>query len=99
MTAPLSYRQLRPEYDPQSSGVCCTQTLSLSVFLFLFFLSLSVFLCLFFLPLSPRQGVSGSQSTEELIKQPDFSDKIKQLLGSLQQTQNQGAHAPGMAPR
>lgn len=41
------------------------------------------------------QGVSGSQSTEDLIKQPDFSDKIKQLLGSLQQTQNQGAPTPG----
>lgn len=41
------------------------------------------------------QGVSGNQSTEDLIKQPDFSDKIKQLLGSLQQTQNQGAPTPG----
>lgn len=36
-----------------------------------------------------HQGASGAQSTEDLIKQPDFSDKIKQLLGSLQQTQNQ----------
>lgn len=58
---------------------------------------LSLFFFLFFLSLFSCQGVSGSQSTEELIKQPDFSDKIKQLLGSLQQTQNQGAHAPGMA--
>ncbi|XP_035760092.1 serine/threonine-protein phosphatase 1 regulatory subunit 10-like, partial [Neolamprologus brichardi] len=39
--------------------------------------------------LSSIMGPSGNQSTEELIKQPDFSDKIKQLLGSLQQTQNQ----------
>lgn len=58
--------------------------------------------------LSSIMGASGSQSTEDLIKQPDFSDKIKQLLGSLQQTQiqNQGGpppvnqgllgHGPGM---
>uniref|UniRef100_A0AAQ5Z3W2 Serine/threonine-protein phosphatase 1 regulatory subunit 10 n=1 Tax=Amphiprion ocellaris TaxID=80972 RepID=A0AAQ5Z3W2_AMPOC len=39
--------------------------------------------------LSSIMGASGNQSTEDLIKQPDFSDKIKQLLGSLQQTQNQ----------
>ncbi|KAM6958907.1 serine/threonine-protein phosphatase 1 regulatory subunit 10 [Aplochiton taeniatus] len=38
----------------------------------------------------------GNQSTEDLIKQPDFSDKIKQLLGSLQQTQNQ--NAPNVPP-
>ncbi|XP_011607663.1 serine/threonine-protein phosphatase 1 regulatory subunit 10 isoform X1 [Takifugu rubripes] len=44
--------------------------------------------------LSSIMGVSGNQSTEDLIKQPDFSDKIKQLLGSLQQTQNQGAPTP-----
>lgn len=43
------------------------------------------------------QGASGNQSTEDLIKQPNFSDKIKQLLGSLQQTQtqNQGGPPPG----
>ncbi|XP_077363488.1 serine/threonine-protein phosphatase 1 regulatory subunit 10 [Festucalex cinctus] len=40
--------------------------------------------------LTSIMGASGNQSTEDLIKQPDFSDKIKQLLGSLQQTQNQG---------
>lgn len=40
------------------------------------------------------QGASGSQSTEDLIKQPDFSDKIKQLLGSLQQSQNQNQNGP-----
>ncbi|XP_077600121.1 serine/threonine-protein phosphatase 1 regulatory subunit 10 [Stigmatopora nigra] len=39
--------------------------------------------------LSSIMGASGSQSTEDIIKQPDFSDKLKQLLGSLQQTQNQ----------
>ncbi|XP_037119499.1 serine/threonine-protein phosphatase 1 regulatory subunit 10 [Syngnathus acus] len=39
--------------------------------------------------LTSIMGASSSQSTEDLIKQPDFSDKIKQLLGSLQQTQNQ----------
>uniref|UniRef100_H3CJA3 Protein phosphatase 1, regulatory subunit 10 n=1 Tax=Tetraodon nigroviridis TaxID=99883 RepID=H3CJA3_TETNG len=31
--------------------------------------------------LSSIMGVSGSQSTEELIQQPAFSDQIKQLLG------------------
>lgn len=60
--------------------------------------------------LSSIMGAQGNQSTEDLIKQPDFSDKIKQLLGSLQQTQaqnpptgpppgvNQGllGHGPGM---
>uniref|UniRef100_A0AAQ4RKQ9 Serine/threonine-protein phosphatase 1 regulatory subunit 10 n=1 Tax=Gasterosteus aculeatus aculeatus TaxID=481459 RepID=A0AAQ4RKQ9_GASAC len=56
--------------------------------------------------LSSIMGASGNQSTEDLIKQPNFSDKIKQLLGSLQQTQNQGGpppvnpgllgHGPGM---
>lgn len=40
------------------------------------------------------KGASGNQSTEDLIKQPDFSDKIKQLLGSLQQSQNQNQGAP-----
>ncbi|XP_019724379.1 serine/threonine-protein phosphatase 1 regulatory subunit 10 [Hippocampus comes] len=38
--------------------------------------------------LSSIMGASSNQCTEDLIKQPDFSDKIKQLLGSLQQTQN-----------
>ncbi|XP_061912695.1 serine/threonine-protein phosphatase 1 regulatory subunit 10-like [Entelurus aequoreus] len=55
--------------------------------------------------LTSIMGASGNQSTEDLIKQPDFSDKIKQLLGSLQQNQNQGpppvnmgmpGHGPGM---
>ncbi|XP_029975857.1 LOW QUALITY PROTEIN: serine/threonine-protein phosphatase 1 regulatory subunit 10 [Salarias fasciatus] len=44
--------------------------------------------------LSSIMGASGGQSTEDLIKQPDFSDKIKQLLGSLQQTQNQNQAGP-----
>ncbi|XP_062384894.1 serine/threonine-protein phosphatase 1 regulatory subunit 10 isoform X2 [Sardina pilchardus] len=39
--------------------------------------------------LTSIMGAQGNQSAEDLIKQPDFSDKIKQLLGSLQQTQNQ----------
>ncbi|XP_076864616.1 serine/threonine-protein phosphatase 1 regulatory subunit 10 [Brachyhypopomus gauderio] len=40
--------------------------------------------------LNSIMGAQGSnQSAEDLIKQPDFSDKIKQLLGSLQQNQNQ----------
>ncbi|XP_068189940.1 serine/threonine-protein phosphatase 1 regulatory subunit 10 [Antennarius striatus] len=58
--------------------------------------------------ISSIMGASGNQSTEDLIKQPDFSDKIKQLLGSLHQNQsqnhggpppvNQGllGHSPGM---
>ncbi|KAK2864641.1 hypothetical protein Q7C36_003795 [Tachysurus vachellii] len=49
--------------------------------------------------LSSIMGAQGSnQSTEDLIKQPDFSDKIKQLLGSLQQNQNQNqqGNAPPM---
>ncbi|XP_076013232.1 serine/threonine-protein phosphatase 1 regulatory subunit 10 isoform X2 [Genypterus blacodes] len=56
--------------------------------------------------LSSIMGAQGNQSTEELIKHPDFSDKIKQLLGSLQQNQNQNGpppvnhgllgHGPGM---
>lgn len=45
-----------------------------------------------------HQGPSGNQSTEELIKQPDFSDKIKQLLGSLQQTQNQNQNQNQSGP-
>ncbi|XP_076610399.1 serine/threonine-protein phosphatase 1 regulatory subunit 10 [Chaetodon auriga] len=44
--------------------------------------------------LSSIMGASGNQSTEDLIKQPDFSDKIKQLLGSLQQTQSQNQGGP-----
>ncbi|XP_061597112.1 serine/threonine-protein phosphatase 1 regulatory subunit 10 isoform X3 [Cololabis saira] len=48
--------------------------------------------------LTSIMGASGSQSTEELIKQPDFSDKIKQLLGSLQQSQNQGGPPPAVNP-
>ncbi|KAI4897796.1 hypothetical protein NFI96_021951 [Prochilodus magdalenae] len=40
--------------------------------------------------LTSIMGAQGAnQSAEDLIKQPDFSDKIKQLLGSLQQNQNQ----------
>ncbi|XP_033830943.1 serine/threonine-protein phosphatase 1 regulatory subunit 10 [Periophthalmus magnuspinnatus] len=55
--------------------------------------------------LSSIMGAQGNQSTEDLIKQPDFNEKIKQLLGSLQQNQNQGGppvnpgllgHSPGM---
>ncbi|KAK7899616.1 hypothetical protein WMY93_020469 [Mugilogobius chulae] len=55
--------------------------------------------------LSSIMGAQGNQSTEDLIKQPDFNEKIKQLLGSLQQNQNQGGppvnpgllgHGPGM---
>uniref|UniRef100_A0A669F2E6 Serine/threonine-protein phosphatase 1 regulatory subunit 10 n=1 Tax=Oreochromis niloticus TaxID=8128 RepID=A0A669F2E6_ORENI len=48
--------------------------------------------------LSSIMGPSGNQSTEELIKQPDFSDKIKQLLGSLQQTQNQNQNQNQSGP-
>ncbi|XP_074543442.1 serine/threonine-protein phosphatase 1 regulatory subunit 10 [Halichoeres trimaculatus] len=48
--------------------------------------------------LSSIMGASGGQSTEELIKQPDFSDKIKQLLGSLQQSQNQNQNQSGPPP-
>ncbi|TRY66675.1 hypothetical protein DNTS_008005 [Danionella cerebrum] len=60
--------------------------------------------------LTSLMGAQGNnQSPEDLIKQPDFSDKIKQLLGSLQQNQNQNpppnappinsgllGHGPGM---
>ncbi|XP_029299070.1 serine/threonine-protein phosphatase 1 regulatory subunit 10 isoform X2 [Cottoperca gobio] len=48
--------------------------------------------------LSSIMGASGNQSTEDLIKQPNFSDKIKQLLGSLQQTQNQNQNQSGPPP-
>ncbi|XP_053540033.1 serine/threonine-protein phosphatase 1 regulatory subunit 10 [Ictalurus punctatus] len=49
--------------------------------------------------LSSIMGAQGSnQSAEDLIKQPDFSDKIKQLLGSLQQNQNQNQNQQGSAP-
>ncbi|KAM8884351.1 serine/threonine-protein phosphatase 1 regulatory subunit 10 [Synchiropus picturatus] len=44
--------------------------------------------------LSSIMGSSGNQTAEDLIKQPNFSDKIKQLLGSLQQTHNQGGMPP-----
>ncbi|XP_029022076.1 serine/threonine-protein phosphatase 1 regulatory subunit 10 [Betta splendens] len=44
--------------------------------------------------LSSIMGATGNQSTEDLIKQPDFSDKIKQLLGSLQHNQNQNQGGP-----
>ncbi|XP_041868197.1 serine/threonine-protein phosphatase 1 regulatory subunit 10 isoform X2 [Melanotaenia boesemani] len=44
--------------------------------------------------LSSIMGASGNQSTEDLIKQPNFSDKIKQLLGSLQQSPNQTGPPP-----
>ncbi|KAL7829378.1 hypothetical protein AOLI_G00302630 [Acnodon oligacanthus] len=52
--------------------------------------------------LSSIMGAQGSnQSAEDLIKQPDFSDKIKQLLGSLQQNQNQNQNQnqPANAPQ
>ncbi|KAK6469962.1 serine/threonine-protein phosphatase 1 regulatory subunit 10-like [Huso huso] len=39
--------------------------------------------------LSTIMGAQGNQKPEDLIKQPDFSDKIKKLLGSLQQQQQQ----------
>uniref|UniRef100_A0A7N6AGA6 C3H1-type domain-containing protein n=1 Tax=Anabas testudineus TaxID=64144 RepID=A0A7N6AGA6_ANATE len=48
--------------------------------------------------LSSIMGATGNQSTEDLIKQPDFSDKIKQLLGSLQQNQNQNQNQGGPPP-
>ncbi|MBN3314439.1 ABCF1 protein, partial [Atractosteus spatula] len=47
--------------------------------------------------LSTIMGGSGNQTPEDLIKQPDFSDKIKQLLGSLQQSQPQPP-PPGPPP-
>ncbi|KAJ8267390.1 hypothetical protein COCON_G00125620 [Conger conger] len=55
--------------------------------------------------LTSIMGTQGTQSAEDLIKQPDFSNKIKQLLGSLQQNPTQPppsgpppgllGHAPG----
>ncbi|KAI7798691.1 serine/threonine-protein phosphatase 1 regulatory subunit 10 [Triplophysa rosa] len=49
--------------------------------------------------LTSIMGAQGTnQSPEDLIKQPDFSDKIKQLLGSLQQNQNQNQTPPPNAP-
>nr|XP_023658377.1 serine/threonine-protein phosphatase 1 regulatory subunit 10-like [Paramormyrops kingsleyae]XP_023658378.1 serine/threonine-protein phosphatase 1 regulatory subunit 10-like [Paramormyrops kingsleyae] len=45
--------------------------------------------------LTSIMGAPSNQSAEDLIKQPDFSDKIKQLLSSLQQSQPQ---APAAAP-
>ncbi|XP_036411420.1 serine/threonine-protein phosphatase 1 regulatory subunit 10 [Megalops cyprinoides] len=60
--------------------------------------------------LTSIMGAQSNQSAEDLIKQPDFSHKIKQLLGSLQQPQPQAqpaapppvntgllGHAPPMA--
>ncbi|KAJ8341988.1 hypothetical protein SKAU_G00319160 [Synaphobranchus kaupii] len=56
--------------------------------------------------LTSIMGAQGGQSAEDLIKQPDFSHKIKQLLGSLQQNPAQApptgpppgllGHAPGI---
>ncbi|XP_040260988.1 serine/threonine-protein phosphatase 1 regulatory subunit 10 [Bufo bufo] len=46
--------------------------------------------------LTSIMSVQGAAKTEDLMKQPDFSDKIKLLLGSLQsQTQNQNQAPPG----
>ncbi|XP_036395569.1 serine/threonine-protein phosphatase 1 regulatory subunit 10-like [Megalops cyprinoides] len=45
--------------------------------------------------LTSIMGAQCSQSAEDLIKQPNFSDQIKQLLGSLQQSQPQ---APPSGP-
>ncbi|XP_066437659.1 serine/threonine-protein phosphatase 1 regulatory subunit 10 [Eleutherodactylus coqui] len=46
--------------------------------------------------LTSIMSAQGNAKTEDLMKQPDFSDKIKQLLGSLQnQTQNQNHSPPG----
>ncbi|KAM5146321.1 serine/threonine-protein phosphatase 1 regulatory subunit 10 isoform 2-T2 [Mantella aurantiaca] len=44
--------------------------------------------------LTSIMGAQGNAKPEDLMKQPDFSDKIKQLLGSLQ-NQNQPPSAPG----
>eukprot|EP00079_Xenopus_tropicalis_P012492 XP_002939507.1 PREDICTED: serine/threonine-protein phosphatase 1 regulatory subunit 10 isoform X1 [Xenopus tropicalis] len=45
--------------------------------------------------LTSIMGAQGNAKPEDLMKQPDFSDKIKQLLGSLQnQNQNQGPPGP-----
>ncbi|XP_018416159.1 PREDICTED: serine/threonine-protein phosphatase 1 regulatory subunit 10 [Nanorana parkeri] len=44
--------------------------------------------------LTSIMGAQGSAKPEDLMKQPDFSDKIKQLLGSLQ-NQNQSPPPPG----
>ncbi|XP_029101784.1 serine/threonine-protein phosphatase 1 regulatory subunit 10-like isoform X1 [Scleropages formosus] len=59
--------------------------------------------------LSSLMGAQNNQSPEDLMKQPNFSEKIKQLLGSLQQSQPQAppagpppvstgllGHGPGM---
>ncbi|XP_072303421.1 serine/threonine-protein phosphatase 1 regulatory subunit 10 [Eucyclogobius newberryi] len=48
--------------------------------------------------LSSIMGAQGNQSTEDLIKQPDFNEKIKQLLGSLQQNQSQNQGGPPVNP-
>ncbi|PIO37910.1 hypothetical protein AB205_0112560 [Aquarana catesbeiana] len=44
--------------------------------------------------LTSIMGAQGNAEPEDLMKQPDFSDKIKQLLGSLQ-NQSQATPAPG----
>ncbi|XP_077335086.1 serine/threonine-protein phosphatase 1 regulatory subunit 10 isoform X2 [Lithobates pipiens] len=44
--------------------------------------------------LTSIMGAQGNAKPEDLMKQPDFSDKIKQLLGSLQ-NQSQATPAPG----
>ncbi|KAM4611196.1 serine/threonine-protein phosphatase 1 regulatory subunit 10 isoform 1-T2 [Discoglossus pictus] len=46
--------------------------------------------------LTSIMGSQGNAKPEDIMKQPDFSDKIKQLLGSLQnQNPNQGPPGPG----
>ncbi|KAJ8288065.1 hypothetical protein COCON_G00007240 [Conger conger] len=47
--------------------------------------------------LTSIMGAQGGHSAEDLIKQPNFSDQIKQLLGSLQQGQPQ--NPPSGPPR
>ncbi|MEE6515827.1 hypothetical protein FKM82_024904 [Ascaphus truei] len=44
-----------------------------------------------------NKGSQGNAKTEDLMKQPDFSDKIKQLLGTLQ-SQSQGPPLPVVPP-
>ncbi|CAI9621575.1 unnamed protein product [Staurois parvus] len=44
--------------------------------------------------LTSIMGAQGNAKPEDLMKQPDFSDKIKQLLGSLQ-NQSQATPTPG----
>ncbi|XP_075439667.1 serine/threonine-protein phosphatase 1 regulatory subunit 10 isoform X2 [Ascaphus truei] len=47
--------------------------------------------------LTSIMGSQGNAKTEDLMKQPDFSDKIKQLLGTLQ-SQSQGPPLPVVPP-